>query len=98
VHQDGLVHVSHLADQFVSDPRQVVKAGQVVKVRVLEVDLPRKRISLSMRSDVPVQGGKPSGESARKETHGPKPQKKDREAAPKLQGAMADAWAKAVRK
>ena len=101
VHQDGLVHVSHLADQFVSDPRQVVKAGQVVKVRVLEVDLPRKRISLSMRSDVPVQGGKPSGESARKETHGPKPQNsrpKDREAAPKLQGAMADAWAKAVRK
>ena len=51
VHQDGLVHVSQLADRFVSDPRDVVKAGQVVKVRVLEVDLARKRVALSMKSD-----------------------------------------------
>ncbi|MEO0985764.1 MAG: Tex family protein [Cyanobacteria bacterium J06639_14] len=50
VHQDGLVHVSQLADRFVSDPKQVVKVGQVVKVRVLEVDEGLKRISLSMRS------------------------------------------------
>lgn len=49
VHQDGLVHVSALADKFVKDPHQVVKAGQVVKVKVLEVDLKRQRISLSMR-------------------------------------------------
>jgi len=49
VHQDGLVHVSALADKFVKDPREVVKAGQVVKVKVMEVDLPRKRIGLSMR-------------------------------------------------
>ena len=49
VHQDGLVHVSALADKFVKDPREVVKAGQVVKVKVMEVDLPRQRIGLSMR-------------------------------------------------
>jgi len=51
VHQDGLVHVSQLADRFVRDPGQVVKVGQKVQVRVLEVDLARRRISLSMRSD-----------------------------------------------
>ncbi len=50
VHQDGLVHVSQLADRFISDPNQVVKVGQVVKVRVLEVNEQLKRISLSMRS------------------------------------------------
>ena len=51
VHQDGLVHVSQLADKFVKDPHEVVKAGDVVKVRVVEVDVARKRISLTMKSD-----------------------------------------------
>ncbi|MBD8649574.1 RNA-binding transcriptional accessory protein [Rhizobium sp. CFBP 13726] len=51
VHQDGLVHVSQLADKFVKDPHEVVKAGDVVKVRVVEVDVKRKRIALSMRKD-----------------------------------------------
>ncbi|MDR3496049.1 MAG: helix-hairpin-helix domain-containing protein, partial [Ancalomicrobiaceae bacterium] len=51
VHQDGLVHVSQLADRFVKDPRDVVKAGDVVKVRVVEVDAKRKRIALSMKKD-----------------------------------------------
>src|SRR5262249_15642993 len=52
--QDGLVHVSALADRFVKDPREVVKSGDVVKVKVLEVDLKRKRIALTMRmSDQP---------------------------------------------
>jgi uncharacterized protein len=51
VHQDGLVHVSQLADRFVKDPHEVVKAGDVVKVRVVEVDAKRKRIALSMRRD-----------------------------------------------
>jgi protein Tex len=51
VHQDGLVHVSQLAKGFVSDPRSVVKSGDVVRVRVLAVDIPRKRISLSLRLD-----------------------------------------------
>lgn len=55
VHQDGLVHVSRLADRFVKDPHEVVKAGDVVKVRVLEVDVPRKRISLTMRREEPAQ-------------------------------------------
>jgi len=49
VHQDGLVHVSALADRFVKDPHTVVKAGDVVKVKVLEVDVARKRIALTMR-------------------------------------------------
>ena len=52
VHQDGLVHVSQLADKFVKDPHEVVKAGDVVKVRVVEVDAARKRIALSMKTAV----------------------------------------------
>ena len=56
VHQDGLVHVSQLADRFVKDPHEVVKAGDVVKVRVVDVDIPRKRIGLSMRKhDAPAK-------------------------------------------
>jgi uncharacterized protein len=58
VHQDGLVHVSKLADRFVKDPHEVVKVGDRIKVRVLDVDLERKRISLSARSDEP--GGRGS--------------------------------------
>ena len=54
VHQDGLVHVSQMSHKFVNDAREVVKTGAVVKVRVLEVDLARKRISLTMKLDVPV--------------------------------------------
>ncbi|WP_250634101.1 Tex family protein [Pinirhizobacter soli] len=63
VHQDGLVHVSALSHTFVKDPRDAVKAGDIVKVKVMEVDLPRKRIGLSMRlDDVPgeARGGKPA--------------------------------------
>ena len=51
VHQDGLVHVSQLADKFVKDPHEVVKTSQVVKVTVTEVDVARKRIALTMRKD-----------------------------------------------
>ena len=51
VHQDGLVHISSLADKFVDDPHKVVKAGDIVKVKVMEVDLQRKRIALTMRLD-----------------------------------------------
>ena len=49
VHQDGLVHVSQLADRFVKDPREVVKAGDIVKVRVVDVDLKRRRVALTMK-------------------------------------------------
>jgi uncharacterized protein len=50
VHQDGLIHISQLADRFVDDPNKVVKVGQVVKVQVLEIDEKLKRISLSMKA------------------------------------------------
>ncbi|EON91119.1 transcriptional accessory protein [Marinobacter lipolyticus SM19] len=51
VHQDGLVHISALSNTFIKDPREVVKAGDIVKVKVMDVDIPRKRIALSMRMD-----------------------------------------------
>jgi len=59
VHQDGLVHISQLADRFVDDPKKVVKVGQVVRVRVLEVNEQLKRIGLSMKS--PGRGAGPPG-------------------------------------
>ena len=61
VHQDGLVHISQLSDRFVKDPREVVKVGDKIKVRVLDVDLARKRIALSARSD----GGRKEQERGR---------------------------------
>jgi len=65
VHQDGLVHVSALANRFVSDPREVVKSGQVVRVKVLEADPDRKRISLTLRlDDEPAGGGAGAGRRA----------------------------------
>ena len=57
VHQDGLVHVSQLADRFVKDPHEAVKVGDKLKVRVLEVDLARKRIALSARKDAAQSAG-----------------------------------------
>ena len=67
VHQDGLVHISMMSDQFISDPREVVKAGDVVKVKVMEVEVARKRIALSMRmsdnaSDYQAEKATPRGE------------------------------------
>ena len=82
VHQDGLVHVSHLADKFVKDPTEVVKVQQQVQVTVLEVDLARQRISLSMKSDpfgAPPAGKKP-GASRRKAT---------KESAPSMEDQLA---------
>lgn len=71
VHQDGLVHVSQLADRFVKDPHEVVKAGDVVQVRVTEVDVARKRIGLSMRKDGgdAQDGGKPAQAKDRSKGH-----------------------------
>ena len=83
VHQDGLVHVSELADHFVKDPRDVVKVGQIVKVRVLEVDVGRNRISLSMKK------GSLSNKLIRRNQIG---QAQDRPL-----GAMASAFAKLKR-
>tara|TARA_R110000787_G_scaffold64773_3_gene146093 strand:- start:4123 stop:6450 length:2328 start_codon:yes stop_codon:yes gene_type:complete len=70
VHQDGLVHISALADKFVKDPRDVVKAGDIVRVKVLEVDIPRKRIALTMRlGDEPAKNRSPS-ENPRRSNQG----------------------------
>jgi uncharacterized protein len=65
VHQDGLVHISELSDRFVKDPREVVKAGDVVKVRVKDVDVPRKRIALTMKTGaIDRSAGSPRAASA----------------------------------
>jgi protein Tex len=70
VHQDGLVHISHLSDKFIKDPKEAVTVQQKVNVTVVEVDVPRKRIGLSMKSDpfaqpgeVPQKGNRPKGNS-----------------------------------
>src|SRR5262249_58926585 len=64
VHQDGLVHISEMADRFVKDPREVVKAGDVVKVRVKDVDVARKRIALTMKSGAIDAGTGHSGRTS----------------------------------
>ena len=89
VHQDGLVHVSELSDRFVRDPREVVKVGDIVRVRVLDVDVARKRISLSMRSR--EKTGKTSTQAADKR---PNPNARPINRLPKSpSGAMAAAFA-----
>lgn len=99
VHQDGLVHVSQLSNKFVNDAREVVKTGDIVKVKVLEVDLARKRISLTMKLDAqPGKGGgagrgdagfRPAGRNERLPAGG------GRSAAqPEGQGALAAAFAR----
>ncbi|MBP7203757.1 MAG: RNA-binding transcriptional accessory protein [Propionivibrio sp.] len=92
VHQDGLVHISALSNKFVKDPREVVKAGDVVRVKVLEVDLPRQRIALTMRlTDDPApnqkSGGVPMSNKA----------KQQQQRQPEPAGAMAAAFAKLKR-
>jgi len=68
VHQDGLVHISAITDQFISDPREVIKAGEIVKVKVIEVDAQRKRISLTMRLNEPCSSGNAQAKSNNKNT------------------------------
>ncbi|GAO36027.1 RNA-binding protein [Sulfuricella sp. T08] len=89
VHQDGLVHISALAQKFVKDPHSIVKAGDVVRVKVLEIDLVRRRIALTMRLSDDTA---PAASAVRNE-HSRKPQAK-REPAPQVGGAMAAAMAK----
>ena len=93
VHQDGLVHISQLADRFVKDPREVVKAGDVVKVRVVEVDLKRRRVALTMKREVAegdAPAPRPSGGDRR--TSAPAPRTPQPPAAPST--AMAAAFGK----
>ena len=96
VHQDGLVHISALSNTFVKDPHTVVKAGQVVKVKVLEIDEKRKRIALTMRlsDSAPVPGAKPEQRADRNDAKRlSQHQQQTRPAAPS-NGAMAAAFAK----
>ena len=90
VHQDGLVHISHLSDTFIKDPREAVKTGDLVKVKVLEVDVERKRISLSMKSDAEAVVARPERNNPKPAAHKPKQQ------AP-TQNLMANAFAKALK-
>jgi protein Tex len=81
VHQDGLVHVSELADRFVEDPAEVVRVHQAVRVTVLSVDLDRKRIALSMKTNPGARQGRPSGEKTPSDRNGgdrPKSHRKSR--------------------
>ena len=97
VHQDGLVHISALSNKFVQDPREVVKAGDVVKVKVLEVDAARKRIALTMRLDDEPGGAAKSNrpsETRHQERRDRKPQRNERVP---TNSAMADAFAKLKR-
>lgn len=99
VHQDGLVHVSQLADRFIKDPHEVVKAGDVVKVRVVEVDVKRKRIALTMRKDGGEAAPQPmreKGNASAMRHASAKPQPRA-EAAP-AGGALAAALAEAMKK
>jgi protein Tex len=96
VHQDGLVHISALSNTFVKDPHTVVKAGQVVKVKVLEVDVKRKRIALTMRlsDSAPVAGSRPEQRSDRNDRRAMGQQQKQQSREPAQQSSMAAAFAK----
>ncbi|HRD64761.1 MAG TPA: Tex family protein [Candidatus Competibacter sp.] len=107
VHQDGLVHISALADRFVKDPREVTKVGQVVKVKVLEVDLKRQRIALTMRLHEPATGvstrqppttQRPAAQEERRERQQNQPARQDRQDKSNSRpSALADAFARARR-
>ncbi|HEX8031350.1 MAG TPA: Tex family protein [Vicinamibacterales bacterium] len=103
VHQDGLVHVSQLANRFVKDPREVVKPGDVVKVKVVECDLKRKRIALTMKLDeaVPAGRSKPSetsGGSSPQDRRGPRPVASASQRPAQPATSLAAAFAKLSRK
>ena len=92
VHQDGLVHISALSERYVKDPREVVKAGEVVKVKVVQVDLDRKRISLTMRLS---EGAAPPGQERERKPAGEKTPAKDRPSGKKPSAAPMTAMAEA---
>ncbi|MCG6261919.1 RNA-binding transcriptional accessory protein [Vibrio vulnificus] len=99
VHQDGLVHISALTDRFVSDPREVVKAGDIVKVKVMEVDVQRKRIALSMRlNDEPGQDNRSQRSAAPRGQQERRSPRRDEPQGNTLGGAMGGAFAAAFAK
>ena len=103
VHLDGLVHISAMTDKFISDPRDIVKTGDIVKVKVMEVDVERKRVSFTMRmGDTPNQAAKPSGQkyNTEKKSHNRAAQTNQHQTQTKqsnqmMGNAFADAFAKA---
>ena len=96
VHQDGLVHISALANTFVKDPHDVVKVGQIVRVKVLEVDEKRKRIALTMRlEDQKSAPNKKTKQENKPRQHQPNSERKTKKNnQPKVEGAMAAAFAR----
>ena len=98
VHQDGLVHISALADRFVKDPHEVVKAGDIVKVKVLEVDVARKRVALTMRLSDSASGRSASASDRPSREEQGRRQQPDKSGQSKSMGAMANAFANAKRK
>lgn len=99
VHQDGLVHISALTDRFISDPREVVKAGDIVKVKVMEVDVQRKRIALSMRlNDEPGQDNRSQRSAAPRGGQERRAPRRDKPQGNALGGAMGGAFAAAFAK
>ena len=92
VHQDGLVHISAITDKFIKDPREVVKTGDVVKVKVMEVDVPRNRIALSMRLNDEINQAQ--GKKEHKTINAPKQNKQKANKPVKQNTAMAAAFAK----
>ncbi|AZY48702.1 RNA-binding transcriptional accessory protein Tex [Bordetella avium] len=100
VHQDGLVHISALAEKFVKDPRDVVRVGQTVTVKVLEVDVQRKRVALTMRLNDNAEPRRAAPAAARGERAGGTPRRRNEDGArgtPVANSAMADAFAKLKR-
>lgn len=97
VHQDGLVHISHLADVFVKDPRDVVKTGEMVKVKVMEVDIARKRIALSMKRNAD-ENSSVKGTTKKKNTGGFQQKQSRTPKQADTQGTLASAFAKALNK
>jgi uncharacterized protein len=113
VHQDGLVHISMMSQKFIKDPREVVKAGDVVRVKVLEVDLQRKRVALTMRLEEAAPRASANNQSRdsarpadrsndRRPMQQPQrnqaPRQQPREAAPPGNGMMAEALMRALKK
>lgn len=101
VHQDGLVHISAMSDKFIKDPREVVKAGDLVKVKVMEVDIERKRVGLSMRlsdSSETVSSGMSKRTSSKERLTRNQKQHQTEKNKPASGGAMADALASAFNK
>ncbi len=97
VHQDGLVHISALSEKFIKDPRDVVKAGDIVKVKVMEVDEARKRIGLSMRLSDKAGEQEPRGErhKGRQDKGRGRGKRQQRDERPPANSAFADAFASA---